>query len=240
MRATVLYEDNYILAVHKPSGLATQTSRLGQKDLYSECMNYLSSKDKNGKPAYIAIINRLDQPVSGIVLMAKDRESAAKLSDMLHDDRMQKYYEAVVFGNMATVDCESHEDGKGIKEESGAVNFSHRLTDYIYTDKKNNLSRICGANTPGAKRAVLEYEVLEGGEYSSRLYVHLLTGRHHQIRVQLAGAGHPILGDRRYGTEKSQAESERAGVNSVALKACKLEFIHPKSGELIVIRDEID
>ncbi len=240
MRATVLYEDNYILAVHKPSGLATQTSRLGQKDLYSECMNYLSAGDKSSGIPYIAIINRLDQPVSGIVLMAKDKDSAAKLSAMLHDDRMQKYYEAVVYGHIAPVDCKGSTDNEGIKEESEAVVFPYRLTDYICTDKKSNLSRICSKDTPEAKKAVLEYRVLEEGDNSSKIYIHLLTGRHHQIRVQLAGMGHPILGDRRYGTDASQSESEKTGVSAVALKACRLEFVHPKSGEIIVICDEID
>lgn len=200
----ILLEDEYVLALHKPAGIATETSKIGEKDLYSEAMNYISVGNKQ---PYLAILNRLDQPVEGIVLFAKDEKTAAVLSRFMQEGRFNKYYEAVVFG---------HVDKK-----------KDTLMDYLIKDGRTNVSRIASKNEKGAKLSQLEYEVMEESEKTTKLKVHLLTGRHHQIRVQCAGMGHPIIGDAKYGTKESIEYSKNAGVRYVSLVANRLEFPHP-------------
>ena len=208
----ILYEDNDILAVHKPAGLATQTSRLGEKDLFSEAKNYVGGK-------YIGIINRLDQPVEGIVLMAKSSSVAAKLEAQIQNHSMEKYYRAHVY-----LDEKKKAELVNITDRSSS--FSHKIECFLCRDK-NNTSRICSPDEPDAKEARLEYSIREITEHEALLDIHLLTGRHHQIRVQLAGEGLPLLGDRKYGSQESITYSTNANVRFVALCAYRLVFVHP-------------
>ena len=207
----IIYEDNYIIAVHKPAGLATQTSRLGEKDLFSEIKNYL-----NG--GYVGIINRLDQPVEGIVLMAKDSESASVLTKQIKEGSTDKYYRAKVYLN-SLVDITI---GKTIS-----------LTDYMKKDSSSNLSVICEASDEAAKDARLEYSVVDITNNIAALDIHLLTGRHHQIRLQLSNAGMPILGDTKYGSTESKIYSRNNRIKNVQLCAYKYAFTHPKTHERV-------
>ena len=191
--------DNYIV-INKPSGLATQTAGLGERDLVSEVKNYLADKTKKKNP-YIAVINRLDQPVEGLVLMAKDEKTAANLSRHLMNGDIKKYYRAEVFGHM--------------------INKKGRLEDLIVKEA-SNISRIADKNDKRAKKAILEYEVINSDENTELLDIYLITGRHHQIRVQLSGAGCPIVGDRKYGNEGSKAYSTINHINNVRLRAYRL------------------
>lgn len=200
----ILYEDDYIIAYHKPAGLATQTKKIGEKDLFSE-----AKKHVNG--GYIGIINRLDQPVEGIVLLAKDSKTAAALENQIQKHMMQKHYRAEAY----------------TPNEAPQVNIMHNLTDYMIKDAKTNTSKICSESTNGAKRAELEYSVEEVREKTAILDIHLLTGRHHQIRLQFSNAGYPLLGDKKYGTKESIEYSVEQGVKYVALCAYKLCFNHP-------------
>lgn len=216
----IIYEDNYIIAVHKPAGLATQTKRIGEKDLFSEVKNYL-------KGAYVGIINRLDQPVEGIVLMAKDSESAAFLTEQIKNGATDKYYSAKVYvsGNMVDI-------------ISNNVNSTITLTDYMKKDAASNLSLICSANDSEAKEAKLEYSVVDITSISqdlafASLNIHLLTGRHHQIRLQLSNAGLPILGDTKYGSPESIRYSRDNRIRNVQLCAYKYAFTHPKTHERV-------
>lgn len=210
----VIYEDDYILAVHKPSGLATQTARIGEKDLYSEAKNHV-----NGN--FIGIINRLDQPVEGIVLLAKSNETAATLEKQIQSHSMQKYYHATVYLS----DKEKQKDTL-----VDITSFHHLLTDYLCRDK-NNTSRVCSPDEPDAKEARLEYNISSIEDNKAKLDIHLLTGRHHQIRVQLSNAGMPILGDRKYGTDASIKYSMLKRIRNVSLCAYRLVFEHPVTGE---------
>ena len=203
--------DSYIV-INKPPGIATQTSQIGQKDVVSEVKNYLSKQNKVKNP-YIAVINRLDQPVSGLVLMAKNKAVAANLSRQLSENVIEKYYKATVYGHMPQM--------------------SGELTDYLIKDAKTNTSRIADSFDRQAKKARLEYRVLHRDTDSDELDIHLLTGRHHQIRVQFANAGCPLLGDRKYGNERSIKYSDTQNIDSVRLMAYKLIFNDPKDGKKV-------
>ncbi|MCR4651634.1 MAG: RluA family pseudouridine synthase [Lachnospiraceae bacterium] len=215
----IIYEDKDILAVHKPAGLATQSAGIGQKDLVSEALTYI--KRSGVKKPYIGVIGRLDQPVEGIVLMAKTPEAAGVLSKALKENRIEKYYEARVIG---------------VPDEA-----SGRFTDHMKKAVKGNLSQVCDSSDPEAKEAVLEYEVTASSEIAtgeeviktSLLRIHLITGRHHQIRLQLAARGFPIIGDRKYGSEKAVAVADKLGERNVALKCVSLSFPHPSTGKEI-------
>lgn len=208
MRTEILYEDKDILVCYKPAGIPTQTKQTMQMDVESELKNYLK-----GKPVYV--IHRLDQPVEGILVFGKTKQAAAALGKQLSSDEMNKEYLAVVFGFM--------------KQKKGT------LTNYMKKEAKGNLSRIVAETEPEAKYAELSYEV--AGEYTmgekevSLLCIHLKTGRHHQIRVQLAAANHPLLGDQKYADEKTQELSRQIGVRNVALCAAGLHFTHPVKKE---------
>lgn len=209
----ILYEDKDIIVWHKPAGIATQTARVGQADMVSETANYLKSP-------YVGVVHRLDQPVEGILVFAKNKEAAAKLSRQATGEIMRKEYLALV--------C-----GRNIPREG-------ELVDYLLKDGKTNISRIVPPEVKGAKKAVLEYEVIkeilsekrDNNQDSLALVKILLhSGRHHQIRVQMAGAGMPLLGDHKYGGQTALELSARLGVRETALCAYRLSFVHPRTGE---------
>lgn len=203
----IIYEDAELIVTYKPSDLAVQTSKMGQKDLVSMLKN---DRVKKKEPPYVAVINRLDQPVEGLVLFAKTKEAAADLSRQLQRGQIGKYYRAVVL-NQTGKDLTAGEKGT--------------LTDYLLKDGKTNLSKVVNADTKGAKKAVLEYEVLTVKENRADLFIHLQTGRHHQIRVQMAHANLPLAGDRKYG----KTDSMVSGMTGIALCSVKLQFMHPKT-----------
>lgn len=215
----ILYEDNDILVCHKPAGIATQTARVGQADMVSEVTGYLASRTGTaGKNPYLGVVHRLDQPVEGILVFAKNKAAAAALSRQAAGEQMEKEYLAVV--------C-----GKDMPQ-------SGELTDYLVKDGRTNTSRIVPPEVKDAKRAVLEYEVLEKRppeeDDSCQLAlvrIRLHTGRHHQIRVQMANAGMPLLGDHKYADDVTLAMTKRLGTKEIALCASRLAFDHPGTGE---------
>ncbi len=219
MLKNIVFEDEHILVAYKPAGIATQTARLGQQDMVSELKNYLANKPENkGKGApYLGLVHRLDQPVAGILAFAKTRQAAASLSRQITDGTFHKYYNAIVYG-------------RPVKEQD-------TLEDFLYKDAKTNISLVVQKDTPEAKAAKLHYQrketlmVLEEQQVASLLEIELFTGRHHQIRVQMAHAGMPLLGDSKYGTEASKEFSRNIGCRNVALCACRLSFKHPKTGK---------
>ncbi len=229
MQKNIIYEDDDIITVYKTAGIATQTKRLGQQDMVSELKNYLAKKPEykgKGEP-YLGLIHRLDQPVSGILVFAKNKNAAAKLSRQVTDGVMKKYYYAVILGSPT--------------EKEG------RLENYLYKDGKTNQSLIVKEGFPEAKKAVLTYRILKtlavleengalrkqlmnaGSREVSLAEIQLITGRHHQIRVQFSYAGYPLLGDGKYGSEQSKLLSRQAGCRNTALCAYKLSLIHPVS-----------
>ena len=230
----MLYEDQDIIVCHKAAGIATQTSRVGQADMVSEITNYLvhTGDEKRQRMPYVGVVHRLDQPVEGILVFAKNRNAAAKLSRQIVEEETGKYYYAIVCGR------NFHKEGK--------------LENYLLKDGRTNLSSVVPPEVKGARRAVLDYEVLaeqaaapdtgrkadeEAGETGTDGYkialvrIRLYTGRHHQIRVQMSYAGMSLIGDRKYGDREAIRLSEQMRVREIALCAYRLSFLHPGTGK---------
>ena len=200
----ILYEDSQILVCRKEAGMAVQSAGIRQMDLESCLKIYLAGKQP-GRVPYLGIIQRLDQPVEGVLVFAKTAEAAAGLSRQLQQGKIKKEYLALVEG------C--------VWEGAG------RLEDYLEKDGRTNTSRVVSCGTAGAKKAVLEYEKAGEDEGKTLLKIRLFTGRHHQIRVQLAHLGHPLVGDKKYGARMA------ADSRAIGLCAVKTGFYHPKTGK---------
>ena len=209
----VLFEDESLIVCYKPAGISTQTSKLGEQDMVSLLKNYL-------KGGYVAVIHRLDQPVEGLLLFAKTPQAAKGLNQTLQGVGFGKFYKAVLWGKPS--------QHKGV------------LEDYLVKDGRTNTSRVGRKEEKDAKRAVLSYEVLatgtDDGKDISLVKVKLETGRHHQIRVQMANIGCPIWGDSKYNTATIQDRRWR----QIALCAYQLEFVHPKTKEKMSFQIEPD
>ncbi|MDE7201213.1 MAG: RluA family pseudouridine synthase [Lachnospiraceae bacterium] len=208
MDKMIVYEDNVLLVVHKPAGIATETARVGQADLVSELKNY---RKRKGEDTYIGVVHRLDQPVEGLLVFAKDGGTAKKLGDELLRGILTKKYVALVAGVPQTPEGD--------------------LTDYLLKDGRTNLSKVVPKETKGAKEASLHWRVLQHNDVVSLLEIELYTGRHHQIRVQMAHAGYPLLGDFKYGSAASKDLSRDSAVNSTALLAYEIRLTNPGTGK---------
>ncbi|MGN0351387.1 MAG: RluA family pseudouridine synthase [Roseburia sp.] len=200
MIPAILYEDDAILVCVKAAGVATQTKKLGQPDMESILKNYRAGK---GEPPYIGIVHRLDQPVSGVMVFAKTKEAAAALSKQIAVKSADKYYYAVT---------------DGVPSPAGGT-----LEHYLLRDGKTNTSRVAGKETPEAKKAILSYEVLEQNTKQALVRIKLETGRHHQIRVQMAEIGCPLVGDRKYNFK----ENMKMSTQGLCLCSYKIAFRHP-------------
>lgn len=213
----ILYEDKDIIVCRKPAGIAVQNARLGTMDMESCLKNYLALAGDGRQIPYLAVVHRLDQPVEGVLVFAKNPRAAKALSAQIAAGKMEKIYLAVTFGQPKP---------------------SQILEDYLKKDGKTNTSSVVSPGTPGAKKARLSYEAL--GEEKDRisgkqkwlLRIHLDTGRHHQIRVQLAHAGMPLAGDRKYGADGGIT----IGTGNLALCAASLTFTHPSTGKVMEFR----
>lgn len=232
-----VYEDKYILAVHKPAGIPSQTASISQSDVVSMTEDYLRGETRTSKRPFVGMINRLDQPVEGIVLMARDAKTAAHLAEQLRSGGIEKRYYAGVMPD--------HEGGTIPESAAGPDGGSPViLTDHIYHDKKLNYSSIVTPAHKEAKNAKLEYTLIctrdvpvnDGSVHIAIADIRLITGRHHQIRVQMSHAGMPLLGDRKYGTEYVQTVSKLLNISEVALCACQLSFTHPVTNDIINLR----
>lgn len=206
----ILYEDEDILVCDKPAGLAVQSARVSQMDMESELRNYL-------KGGGVYVVHRLDQPVEGLLVFAKNRRAAAGLGAQMADGVMNKDYRALVCGRMPLTKGE--------------------LIDHMIK-KENGIGEIVPQTADHAKRAELVYrvEAYDSDNDVSDVEISLRTGRFHQIRLQFSHAGHPLLGDRKYGDEQAQRLAEALGLKNVALCAHRLRFIHPASGRKMDFR----
>lgn len=205
----ILYEDKDILVVVKPAGMASQEERSADMDMVSYLKNYLVRERKVQGAPYIAVVHRLDKPVGGVMVYARTQQAAKQLSAQIQSNRMTKRYLAVLTGTM--------------KKKEGF------LEDYLVSDGRANLSSVVDKNTPGAKRAALKYKVkrtkfVNGCQYSL-VDVELITGRRHQIRVQMANEGAGLWGDTRY----NSLFVGKRGWYELALFAYSLEFEHPRT-----------
>lgn len=232
IKECIVYEDDDICVCHKPSGVLTQSNRGFSQDMVSALMTY--ERKKGNRAPFIAPVNRLDRPVEGLVLYAKNSKSAAALTRQITQGEVDKCYYAVI----KVTDRKGMENVQ--KELGGRTVIT--LENYLLKDSKTNMSHVVPEGTDGAKKAVLEYRVLgvETGEELALLRVKLHTGRHHQIRVQLSEAGMPILNDTKYGVtpdEENIKDTSRA-VRDEALALCsyRLVFSHPVTRKNLHLR----
>ena len=202
----IQYEDNELLVVYKPAGLATQSARVTSPDLVSSVTRHLK-----GAPVYV--VHRLDQPVEGLLVLAKTKQAAAGLSKQLQAGTLNKQYYALVYRGAEELPKE------GI------------LADYLWKNPQTQKAEIVAQASGKGKQAKLHYRVMTGKDDIALLDVRIETGRFHQIRAQLAHAGFPILGDQKYGTQTSMERSEELGIKNVSLFAYALTFTHPKTGK---------
>ena len=182
VKVDILHEDEDIIVCVKPYGIPVQGDKTRDTDLCTYLKNHIYEKEHLDEEPYFAMVHRLDRPVGGIMVFAKNQESAARLSDQVQDGTMIKYYQAVLTGELP--------------DDFGT------LEDYLLKDGKTNTTRIVDKGTKGAKKAVLDYEVLDVMETDEGILTYvlikLITGRHHQIRVQMAGRNAGIYGDTKY------------------------------------------
>lgn len=214
MTPDIIYEDKDIIVCVKPAGIATQSSRMQTPDMVSILKNHIYKNTPGKQPPYLAVIHRLDQPVEGLLVFAKTPAAARNLSQQLTQYGFGKHYRALLTGTPTSPEGD--------------------LTDYLVKDAGTNSSRVCTADTPGAKKAVLHYKILASRPPYSLAEITLETGRHHQIRVQMAHLGCPIAGDKKYGNVPAipaKADDMPQLFHSVQLYACRLTFRHPGTGK---------
>lgn len=206
-KLNVIYEDNHIIVVEKPVNIPSQSDKTGDVDLLSIVKQYI--KEKYNKPGnvYVGLIHRLDRPVGGVMVFAKTSKAAARLSNQVREKQFQKTYLTIANGKM--------------EQEKGT------LQDYLLKNEKTNMSKVVAEGTKNSKLALLDYEVLKYNQEInlSVLKIHLHTGRHHQIRVQLSSRNHSIYGDQKYGG--------RGHGKQIALWAYELKIYHPITNELM-------
>ena len=210
----IFFEDKDLLVVFKEAGLAVENADISKPDLVSEIKKYLG----NG---YLGVIHRLDMPVEGLLVFAKNSKVASELSKALSKGGLNKNYLALVCGKVGS--------------EKG------ELVDYLLEEKTSpkggKRAAISNADNPKAKKAVLSYKLIGSKEIGdstvSLLDISIETGRFHQIRAQLSNMGHPIIADRKYGSDLSDKAAATLGIRNVALFANRISFIHPVTKERI-------
>ncbi len=200
----IIYEDNHLLAVSKPRGLLSQEDYSGKPDLLNLCKEYLIREYNKPGDAFLGLLHRLDKPVSGVMLFAKTSKAAARISEQIRQRTVKKIYLAIV---------------------EGSAPKNGMLTHYLKKQKNTNFTEVVSPQTKGAKRAELMYDRLEKNGDFSLLRITLITGRPHQIRVQLAKEGLPIFGDRKYGSGKNKHIALHAGALIVKHPVLKKEVI---------------
>ena len=205
----VVYEDNHIIIVNKKSGEIVQGDKTGDTPLSETVKQWI--KEKYAKPGnvFCGVVHRLDRPVFGLVVFAKTSKALARMNEMFRNGDVHKKYWAIT-------------KNRPRKDEE-------RLVKYITTTESNNKSYASTVEKPGAQKAVLKYRVISQSDNYYLIEVKLLTGRKHQIRVQLAAIGCPIKGDLKYGAKRSNPDG------SISLLARNVTFVHPVSKQDICV-----
>ena len=205
----VVYEDNHIIIVNKQSGEIVQGDKTGDRPLSDIVKDYIKEKYQKPGAVFLGVVHRLDRPVSGLVVFARTSKALTRLNKMFAEGEVHKTYWALV---------------KNAPQETEAT-----LTHWLVRNEKQNKSYAYATEKPNAKKAILKYRLIGKSDNYSLLEVQLMTGRHHQIRCQLAAMGCPIKGDLKYGAPRSNPDG------SISLQSHRVEFIHPVSKERITV-----
>jgi len=207
--AEILYEDNHLIAVYKRSSDLAQGDKTGDKSLDDEVKRYIEEKYKKPGQAFLGVVHRLDRPVSGVILFARTSKALERLNEMFRTKQVKKIYMAIV---------------KERPPEDEAT-----IRHFLKKNEKQNKSYVYDDEVKGSKEASLTYRLKARSERYYLLEIELHTGRHHQIRAQMAKIGCPVKGDLKYGYPRSNEDG------SISLFARRLEFIHPVKKEAIAI-----
>ena len=211
----VLYEDNHIIAVSKTCHEIVQGDKTGDTPLSETVKAYIKEKYQKPGEVFLGVTHRLDRPTTGVVLFARTSKALTRLNAMFQShEQIRKTYWAIV----------SMDNGNRLMDK-GEV----RLENYLWRNEKQNKSFVVKPGTKDAKRAVLTYKAIAHSDRYTLLEINLETGRHHQIRCQLAAIGCPIKGDLKYGAKRSNPDG------GISLHARKIEFVHPVSKQDILI-----
>lgn len=209
----VVYEDNHIIIVDKASGEIVQGDKTGDTPLSETVKQYIKEKYQKPGNVFLGVVHRLDRPVAGLVVFAKTSKALSRLNDMFRLGDVHKTYWAVV------------------KKSNIAPQAT--LTDWLTRNERQNKSYAHSKEVPGSKKAILKYKVLSVSDNYMLLEINLLTGRHHQIRCQLANMGCPIKGDLKYGAPRSNPDG------SISLLSHRVEFVHPVSKQDIIVESDV-
>jgi 23S rRNA pseudouridine1911/1915/1917 synthase len=203
----IIFEDNHILLVNKLPGQLVQPDAGSLQALETDLKEYIRKKYNKPAGVYLGVVHRIDRPVSGVVVFAKTSKSLVRLNQMVKDRQIKKIYHAVV---------------KVRPSETEGV-----LEQFIIRNAKQNKSYICTEENIHAQSASLQYKVIDSSENFFLIEINLITGRHHQIRAQMASIGCPIRGDLKYGFSRSNTDG------SISLHARSIEFVHPVNREIM-------
>lgn len=214
----VVYEDNHIIVVYKESGEIVQGDKTGDKPLSETVKEYIKEKCQKPGNVFLGVAHRLDRPVSGLVVFARTSKALTRLNKMFANGEVHKTYWAIV----------ERSERSEVRSEC-CNNDWHMLEHWLVRNEKQNKSYAYDHEVPNSKKAILRYRLLNRGENYDLLEVNLLTGRHHQIRCQLAAIGCPIKGDLKYGARRSNPDG------SISLLSRHVEFVHPVSKELVCL-----
>ena len=204
----VIYEDTHIIIVAKQSGEIVQGDKTGDKPLSETVKDYIKEKYQKPGAVFLGVVHRLDRPVAGLVVFARTSKALSRLNRMFAEGEVHKTYWAIV-------------PSRPMPQEA-------TLTHWLVRNEQQNKSYAYDTEKPGSKRAVLKYRLIAQGDRYSLLEIQLMTGRHHQIRCQLAKIGCPIRGDLKYGAPRSNADG------SISLLSRRVEFVHPVSKLTII------
>ncbi|GJN62972.1 RNA pseudouridine synthase [Elizabethkingia anophelis] len=205
----IVYEDNHLLVINKQVGQLVQGDKTGDKSLLDEIKDFIKIRDHKPGNVFLGLVHRIDRPTSGLVIYAKTSKALSRLTQMVKNREIEKTYWAIVPKEM--------------------IPLEQKLVHYLRKNEKNNKATVFEKVTEGAKEARLRYKVIRTLDNYYLLEIDLETGRHHQIRAQLAKIGIPIKGDLKYGAPRSNPDG------GIHLHARKLSFIHPVTKEAIEI-----
>jgi len=205
----VIYEDNHLIAVSKSSSVLAQGDSTGDMSLDTRIKNYLAEKYNKPGKVFLGVIHRLDRPVSGVILFARTSKALSRLNEMFSNRKVKKTYLAIVAGRPPA--------------DMGTI------TGFVRKNEQQNKTYVFEKEVKGSKSASLSYRIAGRSDRYYLLEIELHTGRHHQIRAQLAGIGCPVKGDLKYGFPRSNSDG------SICLHSRKLELVHPVKGDSLTI-----